>query len=38
MEGFGIEGQVIDNRDDTTIYDQWVYIGVKESTAPRALS
>jgi SAM-dependent methyltransferase len=38
MEGFGIEGQVMDNRDDTSIYDQWVYIGVKKSTAPRALS
>jgi hypothetical protein len=34
MKGFGVKGQIIDNRDDTSIYDQWVYIGVKESTAP----
>jgi len=38
MEGLGIDGQVIDNQDDTSIYDQWVYIGVKESTTPRAFS
>jgi SAM-dependent methyltransferase len=36
MKGFGLKGQVVDNRDDTSIYDQWVYIGVKESTAPGA--
>ena len=35
MEGFGIKGQIIDNQDDTSIYDQWVYIGVKESTSSR---
>jgi hypothetical protein len=29
MNGFGIKGKIIDNRDDTSIYDQWVYIGVK---------
>jgi hypothetical protein len=34
MKGFGIKGQVVDNQDDTSIYDQWVYIGVKESTVP----
>jgi hypothetical protein len=34
MNSFGIKGQIIDNRDDTSIYDQWVYIGVKESTTP----
>ena len=30
MQDLGIKGQVVDNRDDTSIYDQWVYIGVKE--------
>ncbi|MGZ4863385.1 MAG: hypothetical protein ACXV5H_02200 [Halobacteriota archaeon] len=34
MNDFGIKGQVIDNQDETSIYDQWVYIGIKESTAP----
>jgi hypothetical protein len=38
MNGFGIKGQIIDNRDDTSIYDQWVYIGVKEPAAPPALA
>ena len=38
MQDLGIKGQVVDNRDDTSIYDQWVYIGVKEPTAPRALA
>jgi hypothetical protein len=38
MQGIGIDGEIIDNRDDTSIYDQWVYIGVKESTAPDAPS
>jgi predicted RNA methylase len=33
MDDFGIKGQVVDNRDDTSIYDQWVFIGVKKSTA-----
>ncbi len=36
MNGFGVKGQVIDNRDDTSIYDQWVYVGVKKSTAQSA--
>jgi len=36
MNGFGVKGQVIDNRDDTSIYDQWVYLGVKKSTAVSA--
>jgi hypothetical protein len=38
MQDLGIKGQVVDNRDDTSIYDQWVYIGVKEPTAPPALA
>jgi SAM-dependent methyltransferase len=31
MLDFGIEGEIIDNRDDTSIYDQWAYIGVKRT-------
>lgn len=38
MLDLGIKGQIVDNRDDTSIYDQWVYIGVKEPTAPPALA
>jgi hypothetical protein len=38
MQDLGIRGQVMDNRDDTSIYDQWVYIGVKEPAAPPALA
>jgi len=30
MLDFGIEGEIIDNRDDTSIYDQWAYLGVSE--------
>jgi len=33
MLDFGIEGELIDNRDDTSIYDQWVYIAVKRASA-----
>jgi len=33
MLDFGIEGELIDNRDDTSIYDQWVYIGLKRASA-----
>ena len=29
MQDCGIEGRVTDNRDDTSIYDQWVYVGFK---------
>ncbi|MDD1721511.1 MAG: hypothetical protein LUP95_05950, partial [Euryarchaeota archaeon] len=29
MDGMGIQGELVDNRNDTSIYDQWVYIGVK---------
>ena len=30
MANLGIDGRIIDNRDDTGIYDQWVYVGKKE--------
>jgi hypothetical protein len=33
MLDFGIKGEIIDNQDDTSIYDQWVYIGVKQASA-----
>jgi SAM-dependent methyltransferase len=33
MLDFGIEGEIIDNRDDTSIYDQWAYLGVKRASA-----
>jgi SAM-dependent methyltransferase len=33
MLGFGIEGEIIDNRDDSSIYDQWAYLGVKRASA-----
>ncbi len=29
MDGMGIKGELFDNQSDTSIYDQWVYIGVK---------
>lgn len=31
MQDFDVKGQVLDNRDDTSIYDQWVYVGVKDA-------
>ena len=30
MTDLGIEGDIMDNRDNAGIYDQWVYIGKKE--------
>jgi len=30
MADLGIEGDIMDNRDNSGIYDQWVYIGKKE--------
>jgi hypothetical protein len=33
MLGFGIEGEIIDKRDDSSIYDQWAYLGVKRASA-----
>jgi hypothetical protein len=32
MLDFGIEGEIIDNRDDSSIYDQWAYLGVKRAS------
>ncbi|MGZ4904388.1 MAG: hypothetical protein ACXV5I_06205, partial [Halobacteriota archaeon] len=29
MDGTGVKGELVDNRSDTSIYDQWVYVGVK---------
>jgi hypothetical protein len=31
MQDFDIKGQVLDNRDDTSIYDQWVYVGFTDA-------
>jgi hypothetical protein len=31
MQDFGIKSQVLDNRDETSIYDQWIYVGVKDA-------
>ncbi len=31
MDGIGMIGEIIDNRDDAGVYDQWVYLGRKES-------
>ncbi len=33
MDEIGISGEIIDNRDDAGVYDQWVYIGRKGSSA-----
>ncbi|HDN65126.1 MAG TPA: class I SAM-dependent methyltransferase [Methanosarcinales archaeon] len=33
MDAIGIEGEIIDNRDDAGVYDQWVYLGRKGSFA-----
>ncbi len=32
MDAIGIAGEIIDNRDDAGVYDQWVYLGRKESS------
>jgi hypothetical protein len=37
MLDFGIEGEIIDNRDDSSIYDQWAYLGVKRTSASSSL-
>lgn len=29
MERQGVNGKVIDNRDESSLYDQWVYVGVR---------
>ncbi len=29
MDGLGVKGELIDSQSDTSIYDQWVYIGVR---------
>ncbi len=29
LDGVGVKGELIDNQSDTSIYDQWVYVGVK---------
>ncbi len=29
MDDMGVKGDLVDNRSDTSIYDQWVYIGIK---------
>jgi len=29
LDGLGISGEIIDNRDDAGLYDQWVYLGEK---------
>ena len=34
MEDMGIKGKLVDNRSDTSIYDQWVYLGVKGDVRP----
>jgi len=34
----GIEGEIIDNQDDTSIYDQWVYAGVKRAASARRVA
>ncbi len=31
MDGIGMIGEIIDNRDGAGVYDQWVYLGRKES-------
>jgi len=31
MNDLGAEGELVDNQNDTSIYDQWVYIGAKGS-------
>jgi SAM-dependent methyltransferase len=31
MDAIGMEGEIIDNRDDAGVYDQWVYLGRKGS-------
>ena len=33
MQGFDIKGQVLDNRDAASIYDQWVYVGFKDAVS-----
>jgi SAM-dependent methyltransferase len=33
MDEIGISGEIIDNRDDAGVYDQWVYLGRKGSSA-----
>jgi len=38
MLDLGIEGDVIDNRDDSSIYDQWAYIGIKRANAWASLN
>jgi len=32
MDAIGIAGEIIDNRDDAGVYDQWVYLGRKGSS------
>ncbi|MGZ4906122.1 MAG: hypothetical protein ACXV5T_05215 [Halobacteriota archaeon] len=34
MGNLGVKGKLVDNRSDTSIYDQWVYLGVKGNLHP----